>query len=116
MQTKTCPLTAERFKALAEQSQNEFRLLNIQHRTFGRLSALVLECGSNTNRGWWLHIYKMPNPVPEHGSTGKPFFVYLSAVSSVELGECVGSRIWHAIEFGSSSTGGVSATDVEREW
>lgn len=29
MQTKTCTLTAERFKALAEQSQNEFRLLNI---------------------------------------------------------------------------------------
>ena len=108
MQTKTCTLTAERFKALAEQSQNEFRLLNIQHRTLGRLSALVLECGSNTNRGWWLHIYKMPNPVPEHGSTGKPFFVYLS--------ECVGSRIWHAIEIGSSSTGGVSATDVAREW
>lgn len=83
MQTKTCTLTAERFKALAEQSQNEFRLLNIQHRTLGRLSALVLECGSNTNRGWWLNIYKMPNPVPEHGSTGKPFFVYLSAVKSV---------------------------------
>lgn len=100
---------------LLNQCLNEKRSVLLDVRNAGRFQAFVddWELGASNS---WLHVFRLPHPLLEHGKTEKAFFVPLSEIANAESGEQICARIWRKLCSDTLQIGVIQPYDGPRVW